>query len=395
METPPRLRSPSRKQTTHNSLRKSASPPRRRHVESDQDLTEGSSAPSTSPKIKSKNAGAVGGHSKQKKLQAPSSAEATASEQEEEDDIRPASKHTSIPKGLGRIGGRHPAKRKQSPMESAESTQSEVESEAAAKPKPKPKAKGGLGIIGGKKKTENPPQETPIKSTASDVPDGPSVTPGPKRTKKTIDTDDMPTESENDTDLSTSRQSKRRLPPPKEQTSSPPLEPQPKPRGIGGIGQIGGKKKQPERISPSDQSETIKARKANGDDDEEGDEMETSPGPRQASTKPKHPGGKLGIIGGRGKPAAPTSRKERSPSANNEENRAPGRDMSESSPPPKQPPAELEENEVEAKQEAKEETPEERANRKREELRKQLEARNKGAGVGTGVGGPAKKKRRF
>ncbi|KKZ61043.1 hypothetical protein EMCG_00621 [[Emmonsia] crescens] len=389
METPPRLRSPSRKQTTHNNLRKSSSPPRKRHVESDQDLTEGSSAPPTSPKSRSKNVGAVGGHSKQKKLQAPSSAESTASEQEEEDDVRSASKHTSIAKGLGRIGGRHPAKRQQSLMESAESTQSEAESEAAAKPKPKPKAKGGLGIIGGKKKTEIPRQETPITSTASDVPAG------PKRTEKAIDTDDMPTESENDTDLSTSRQSKRKLPPLKEQTSSPPLKPQPKPRGIGGIGQIGGKKKQLERISPSDQSETTKTKKANGNHDEEGDEMETSPGSRQTSTKPKHPGGKLGIIGGRGKPAAPTSRKERSTSANNEENRVLGRDMSESSPPPKQPPAELEGEEAEAKQEAKEETPEERANRKREELRKQLEARNKGAGVGTGVGGPAKKKRRF
>ncbi|OJD13030.1 hypothetical protein AJ78_06464 [Emergomyces pasteurianus Ep9510] len=394
METPPRLRSSNRKQTQHSN-QKPGTPTSRRRAVSDQDLTGGSPAPPASHTSRSKHTRAD---------QGPSSADTTASEEQEGHDIRPAPKYSSKGKGLGTIGGKQRAKRKQSPMESAESTQSEAESVAPAKPKQKPKIEGGLGAIGGRNKPGKQRQETPTDSTTADVSDVPSAITRSKRTKKTVDTDDIPSESEIDTDLSTLQPTKQKLPTAKERSSSPPLQSQLKSRGIGTIGRIGSKKKPPPQISTSDQPETAQPRNPNYDQDKRGDENDTSPMPSRISAKPKHLSSKLGIIGGRGKPAAPTSRKENSPFAKIDENQeAPDREVPETSPPPRsatdkkvaqqqqqQHPAKLEEKEVE---EAKEETPEERANRKREELRKQLEARNKGAG--TGVGGPAKKKRRF
>ncbi|OAX85281.1 hypothetical protein ACJ72_00343 [Emergomyces africanus] len=397
MVTPPRLRSPNRNQTQHNN-QKHANSTSTRRAASGQDSKEGSPSSPTSYKSRSKHTGSV---------QATRSADSTSSSSEEEDDTRPAPKHSSKSKGLGMIGGKQRAKRKQSFIKSAESTRSVSESEAVAKPKPKPKPKatGALGAIGGRKNQKEQRQETPIDSTASDVSDVRSATTSPKQTKKTFDTDDIPTESENDTDLSISRPTKQKLPAAKERSSSPPLKSQLKSRGIGGIGQIGGKKKHPQQIAASDQPESAQPRQPSYVQDEDSDENGASTVHRQTSTKPKHLSGKLGIIGGRGKPPAPTSRKEHSPSTTNDENQAPDLEMPETSPPPRataastkvsqHQPAKLEEKEVEATPEAKEETPEERANRKREELKKQLEARNKGASATTGVGGPAKKRRRF
>ncbi|KLJ08892.1 hypothetical protein EMPG_15684 [Blastomyces silverae] len=388
METPPRLKSPSRKKPENNTPHKSTRSTGKRHIESDGDSTEGSPSPSLGSKNRN-HTGNVANHSKQKKSRASNSSTATTSEEDERDDTHPASKRRL--KGLGTIYGRQPVRRKNSPVESAESTQSEAQPEAAAKPKPTTKTKESLGTIGGKKKPAKPRQETPIESTASDVSDAPGTSSGPKPTKEGADTNDMAIESENDTDSSISRPAEQELPKTKQRKSSPPLKAQPKSGGIGVIGQIGGRKKKAEHISPIDQPETTKLGTPNNDHDEDGDEMETSPAPRQTA-KPKHSGGKLGMIGGRSKPAASTSRKEHSPDQK----------MPELSPPPRygtatrpseQPLAPELGEQVETKQEATEETPEERANRKRAELRKQLETRNKG--VGTGVGGPAKKKRRF
>ncbi|PGH09257.1 hypothetical protein GX51_00699 [Blastomyces parvus] len=390
METPPRLKSPSRKMSGNNAPHKSTMSAGKRHIESDDDSAEGSPSPSPDFKHK-KRTGNVANHSKQKKSRGSNSSEATASEEDEQDYAHPASK--GRPKGLGTICGRQPLKRKDSPIESAESTQSEAQPEAAAKPKPTTKVKGSLGAIGGKKQPAQPRQETPIESTASDVSDAPETTSSPKPTTGATDTNDMPTESENDTDSPTSRPAKEEVPKTRSWKSPPPVKAQPKSGGIGVIGQIGGRRKKAEHISPADHTEPTKLRTLDHDHEEDGDEMETSPAPRQPA-KPKRPGGKLGIIGGRGKPAASTSRKEHSSD----------REMPELSPPPpsrygtavkasEQPQAPDLGEKMEASQEAVEETPEERANRKREELRQQLQTRNKG--VGTGVGGPAKKKRRF
>ncbi|EGC46002.1 conserved hypothetical protein [Histoplasma capsulatum var. duboisii H88] len=392
METPPRLRSPSRSKTKHDNLHKSPKSTGGSHVESDQDSAEESLETPTSSKNRSKHKTNIAGHPPKKKVQASSSAETTASE-EDGNYVRSTSRHRSKSKGLGNIGGRHPPRRKQSLMELAGSTQSEAEYEAPINPKTISKTKGSLWAIGGKKKTQRPFQESPIGSTASDISDAPGTTPNSNPTKQTVD-NDTPTESENEADLSTSRTVQHTLPEPSVLTSSPPLKPQSKSRGIGAIGQIGGKKKQPEPSSPSSEPKTAKPRHPNHDHDGNGDERETPPVFLPGPTKLKHQGGKLGMIGGRGAPAASNSRKERSRS----------QEVPELSPPPKpamtpgdseQPRAELGEKGIEAKQEIKDKTPEERANRKREELRKQLEARNKTGGTGPGVGGPAKKRRRF
>ncbi|KAL2364370.1 hypothetical protein RJZ56_002717 [Blastomyces dermatitidis] len=388
METPPRLKSRRRKKSENNTPHKSTMPTGKRRIDSDGDSTEGSPSLSLGSKSR-KHTGDVADHSKQKKSRASNSSEATASEEDGQDDTQPGPNRR--PKGLGTICGRQLVRRKNSPMESAESTESEAQPEAAAKPKSTTKAKGSLGTIAGKKKSEKPRQETPIESTASDLSDAPGTASSPKLTKEAADTNDMPTESENDTDSSVSRPAEQELPKASQRKSSPPLKAQPKSGGMGVIGQIGGRKKKDEQTSPTDHPETPKLGTLNHDNDEDGDEMETSPATHQTA-KLRHSSGKLGMIGGRGKPAASTSQKESSPD----------RRMPQLSPPPRygtatrtseQPLAPELGEKVEIKQEAKEETPEERANRKRAELRKQLEARNKG--VGTGGGGPAKKKRRF
>ncbi|OJD24286.1 hypothetical protein ACJ73_04353 [Blastomyces percursus] len=387
MKTPPRLKSPRRKMSESNTPHKSTRSTRKRHIESNGDSTEGSPSPSLGSKNR-KHIEDVIDHSKQKKSLASNSSEATASEEDKQGDIHLVSKRR--PRGLGAICGRQPVRPKTSPMESAESTESEARPEAATKPKPTTKAKGNLGTIGGKKYQEKPRQETPIESTASDVSNAPGTASSLKPTKEAADTNDI-TESENDTDSSISRPAEQELPKTRQRKSSHPLKAQPKSGGMGVIGQIGGRKKNAEHFSLRDHRETTKLGKLHHDNDEDGDEMETSPAPRQTA-KPKHSGGQLGMIGGRGKPGASTSHKE--PSLD--------RKMPESSPPSRcgtasrtteQPLAPELGEQMEAKQEAKEETPEERANRRRAELRKQLEARNKG--VGTGGGGPAKKKRRF
>ncbi|PGH17965.1 hypothetical protein AJ79_00864 [Helicocarpus griseus UAMH5409] len=410
METPPRLRSPSRKQAEARKLNDSTSPTRKRQAESVEGSTEGSPAPpSPKAKDKGKRVGAIGGGRKKKPSPEPQPSSGEATEDEDED-IRPPPTHRAKAQGLGTIGGKQKAKPKPSPSPSP--TQSEAESEPPAKkPEPMSKSKGGLGTVGVKKekeKPEKPPrQETPEESTASDVSDSPKSKSKPKSkpTKRPVSPDDMPTASENDTEASSTSQpstSKRKRPEP---ASSPPpksQKQQPKSRNLGGIGQIGGKKKkpapEPEPEPEPEQPDTAKAAKPSDDEDNETD---TSPKP-----KPKRPGGKLGVIGGRNKPAPPP-RKERSPSSastdggGDYENKAAGRrGMSESAPPPTSTDGktatsgpEKGKREEEAKQEEKEETPEERANRKRLELRKQLEARNKG--TGTAAGRPAKKRRRF
>ncbi|EEH36371.2 hypothetical protein PAAG_06789 [Paracoccidioides lutzii Pb01] len=390
METPQRLKSPSRKQSRESSksnLQRLSSPTGNRANESDHDLTEGSSSPEfPKSKSKTKRMGTTGVHTKhEKESSAPSSVETATSE---DGDPRPHQQHGPKAKGLGTIGGKQPTKRKQSPVESSEFTKSE-DSESVAKVVSKPKAKGLVGMIGGKKTPKKPRQETPIESTASDVSDVTKSKRKPKQAESPIDSEGVPTASEHETEESISPPSKRKRLGHKEPTGSPPtLKQQLRSGNVGGIGQIGGnqKKKQPEMIDVAKRSDK-------NDDTEE----ETSPEPRQTSSKPKRPGGKLGIIGGRSRPA-PTS-----PPASDDVNRAPGGELSESPVPStsgkptmatwasKQPPVIPEEKEKEAEQEKIEETLEERANRKRQELRKQLEARNKAGGAG----GPAKKKRRF
>ncbi|EEH48321.2 uncharacterized protein PADG_04405 [Paracoccidioides brasiliensis Pb18] len=361
METPQRLKSPSRKQ------KRSSSP--------------------ESPKSKSKTIrmGTTGFHTKHEKESSALSSVETATS--EDGDPRPPQQRGPKAKGLGTIGGKQPTKRKQSPVESSEFTESE-DSESVAKEVSKPKAKGPVGMIGGKKTPKKPRQEAPSESTASDVSDVTKPKRKPKQAESPIDSEGVPTASEHETEESTSPPSKRKRLDHKEPTGSPPaLKQQLRSGNVGGIGQIGGKqrKKQPEMIDVGKKSDK-------NDDTEE----VTSPVPRQTSAKPQRPGGKLGIIGGRSRPAP------KSPPASDDVNRAPGGELSESPVPStsgkptiatgatKQPPLIPEEKEKEAEQEKIEETPEERANRKRQELRKQLEARNNAGGAG----GPAKKKKK-
>ncbi|KAK2772900.1 hypothetical protein FQN53_004398 [Emmonsiellopsis sp. PD_33] len=365
MATPPRLRSPSRRERT-----------------TDRNLA--------SPKPQEKGI-------QERKSPVESSPEATASE----DDIRPASKPKTKAKGLGTIGGKQ---QKQPARKSHQPSESDSDSETSPEPKPKPKPKpSGHGTIGGKKPAPKKPkekprqkQENPDESTATNDSDVPKQKhkPTTRKPAPVQSPDDIPTESDNDTETSLSRPTKRKRP-------EPEPEPEPKPKRSGLLGQIGGgKKKKPQPPEPAPEEPS---------DGEKTTEDETAPPPPPApepstTTKPKPKQKRpLGVIGGGAKSASasasPSPRKQPqpspTPSASNENDTAPARKREQSSTPMRMPsrPSSKQE-ETKEKEEEVEETPEERANRKRQELRRQLEERGRG-GAGAGGAGPAKKKRRF
>ncbi|KAK2810844.1 hypothetical protein FQN50_002667 [Emmonsiellopsis sp. PD_5] len=357
MKTPPRLRSPSRRERT-----------------TDRDLA--------SPKPQETGI-------QERKSPVESSPEATASE----DDIRPASKPKTKAKGLGTIGGKQqkpPARKSRQPSES------DSDSELPPEPKPKPKP-SGLGTIGRKRPEPEKPkekprqrQETPDESTATNDSDIPKQKHKPTKKPAPVQSPgDIPTESDNDTETSISRPTKRKHLEP-EPEPEPEPKPKPKAKSSGLLGQIGGgKKKKPQPPEPAPEEEPS--------DGEKTTEDETTSTKTKPKPKPKRP---LGVIGGGGAKstsASPSPRKQpqpqpsESPAAENENDTAPARKQS-STPIPSRPSTKREEETKEAKEEEVEETPEERANRKRQELRRQLEERGRG---GAGAGGPAKKKRRF
>lgn len=327
----------------------------------------------------------MGNRTDKKTSHAPNEGESTESSEDEGNSTIQSplpQRQRKQARALGTIGSKGSRDREHSVRQTSDSDVPVSSNKSKTKTK-------ALGTIGGKKsrgsKVDEPLARGRSKTTESEEPTRKTPNPQP---------DDEPTASEEEEDIVSRPSKQHRSQQSDDEDTDRPVTPKKKDTAkarVGGLGQIGGKKRK----------ETVEERNSNQDAEASRNRAESPPSTPNPAKRPN----KLGMIGG-GKlkrtEATSQSQTDKRPIAEEEDistadempaqgeraqtealNRV--KESTRSASPPPKPQVRPRSLQKEGSKPAKEETPEERANRRREELRRELEAKS----------GPAKKKRRF
>lgn len=413
-ETPPRLKKPRQSKN----IDEDDNEENNTRVDRSKRYNTSSSTTRSPPHTAEKNS-----NSKGKKRKTNSPVPSTSSEPDNDSDNLPRSKSGKVSKGLGAIGGGAKNKKTPSPVRTEESTDTDASSDGYAKAK-----KSGPELSDGKEKKQTSRSRSSFSTESDKSKEQAGSTKKPKAVanisgqkiekekrqpdeRESLNTSDgaqankVPASHEESTGSDEEEQSvfHRKS---ENQTKRGGRSGQETKQKLnrGGLGQIGGKKKEKAK-----QSETSSGEQ---DDEDTITKPQIPERTRSSSQTPTRSNqtGKIGMIGGgksqkkhdrpedgkMSKPTVPgipeeesTAESDNAPldrdSSKSKTHRGPSSALEKANnDPPCEPSTKTKKDEEQQKK--RDETPEERANRKREELRKQLEAKSQG---------PAKKKRRF